>query len=62
MGRFPLGEGRNRIEAELPESVRDGEYLYAGLEANGRFVLYPGDSPRTRVHAAMKIGKTWLMK
>ena len=55
VGNFRLEAGMHRVEAELPRFALDGEFLYASLDANRRFVLRPGDSPRTRVYGAMKI-------
>lgn len=47
--------GRHLIEGELPQSVRQSEFFYAGPRADKRFLLYPGDSPRTHVCGAMRI-------
>ena len=60
IGGFPVDAGHQRIVGELTASARDSEYIYAGLNANSRFVLHPGDSARTRVYGAMKIRRVRL--
>ena len=60
---FPVeGTGGLRVEAALPDSLRQPGYFYAGLLADSRFVLRAGPSPRTHRWAALKIRRVRLLE
>ncbi len=51
----PVSEAPALTAGTVSGTAYESEFLYAGPRADKRFLLYPGDSPRTHVCGAMRI-------